>query len=211
MQNRVQNRVHSQMQIPHPQMRVRDDSGQRLDSAASYCTARVNGSGRLTGVVAPAGVNAALTVSVYVPVGVPACGVTCAPEPPPPHDVSATAASRTKMKTDATAIRLQTRRRPNPAAHSTAITKTAIAKLSVRASDCSGGQVSRSAGAGPGLPDRDPETDACVGTLTLKGVAPVAATASGDGDALHEASAGAPMHEIETLPENPLSELTCKL
>src|ERR1700691_2684203 len=89
-----------------------------------YCTARVNVSGRLTGVVAPAGVNAAVTVSEYVPVGVPACGVTCAPEPLLPHDVSATAASSTKTKTDATAMRFQTRRRTNPAAHSAAIVKT---------------------------------------------------------------------------------------
>jgi hypothetical protein len=115
------------------------------------------------------------------------------------------------MKTEATAIRLQMRRRANPAAHSAAIVKTTIAKPRVRASDESGGQENRLAGAGPGLRHIAPETDACVGTLTLNGVAPVAATESGDGDALHVASAGAPAHVMATLPENPLSEFTCKL
>jgi hypothetical protein len=157
-------------------------------------------------------VNVAVTVSVYVPAGVSAGTADwLADPPPPPQEVIATAAISTKIKTDARAMRLHTRRRKNPAAHKAAIKKTAICKAIIFPCPASGGQQIRFACERPGWANALPETGCCVGTLTLNGVSPVSATESGEGVALHEASVGAPAQEIVTLPENPFNEFTCKL
>ena len=138
----------------------------------------------------------AVTVSVYVPAGVPGDGVGVKLLPPPPHAgidkvASMAAVSRTAANPARTGTML-TRRRSK--------TNAAPTSATIRASHPTGKLK------GAGGERKFPGTTvprALVMTLTVASTGVVPFSESEAGETVHVASAGAPVHARATVPVNP--------